>query len=479
MVPPGVLLFGAAGAVSAKARRDAARASERAASGAAERLAGARTVRAFARELDEDARYANALEEAAAARGRATQAHAVHLALFAAVPSTAVAAWLWYGGRLVERGRLTVGELTTVVPLALEVAGALASLSELSAKVQRGVYAADRAAAVLGAEQKVETGVRRRLEDVIAGTRASGFGRRMRFDRESRLRFRDEKEKENENENEKDNEKEKENENETRGSRRTASRPLGAISFRDVRFSYPSRPDREVLRGFDLELKPGEVFALVGCSGGGKSTVGALLERFYDPDSGIVSIDGVPVKEVDLQWLRSNVGTVSQNPTLFDGTIEENIRYAVGAANETDGEIGSLEAVVAAARVANAHEFILLFPDGYRTRVGENGALLSGGQKQRIAIARVVLANPSVLLLDEATSALDAESEAAVSEALARLSAAGRTTILVAHRLSTVRRADRVGVLRDGRLVECGTHDELMRKRDGAYRALVETQLAG
>jgi ABC-type multidrug transport system fused ATPase/permease subunit len=162
---------------------------------------------------------------------------------------------------------------------------------------------------------------------------------------------------------------------------------------------------------------------------------------------------------------------VSQDPTLFDGTVAENVAYAVGGPHRTTND-----SIATAAEIANARGFIEAFPDGYDTRVGENGALLSGGQKQRLAIARVVLADPAILLLDEATSALDAESEAAVSEALTKV-AAGRTVILVAHRLSTVRRADRVGVLKDGRLVECGTHEQLMAKKDGAYRALVQTQL--
>ena len=453
MVPPGVLLFGAVGAFSAKAHRDANAAKENAASVAAERLAGARTVRAFAREEAEEARYAEALRVAAAAKSRAIHAHAAHLALFAAVPSTAVAAWLWYGGQLVQQGRLTVGELTTVVPLALEVAGALAGLSELSAETQRGAHAADNAARVLNAEQKVETRVRRRMEARLDARHDSAPARHdsaPASPASSAVSRRESNESSDD-------------------AVVAANRPRGAISFRDVRFAYPGRPEREVLRGFDLDLKPGETFALVGPSGGGKSTVGALLERFYDPAAGAVFVDGRDIKTLDVSWLRANIGTVSQEQTLFDGTVAETIAYASPARS-------SRRDVEAAAEVANASGFIAAFPEGYDTRVGENGALLSGGQKQRLAIARVLLANPAILLLDEATSALAAESEALVPETLARV-ARGRTTILVAHRLSTVRRADRVGVLRDGRLVECGTHEQLMAKKDGAYRALVETQL--
>ena len=459
MVPPGVLLFGVVGAFSAKAHRDAATAKEAAASVAAERLAGARTVRAFAREEAEEARYAEALRIAAAAKSRAIHAHAAHLALFAAVPSTAVAAWLWYGGQLVQQGRLTVGELTTVVPLALEVAGALAGLSELSAEVQRGAHAADNAARVLNAEQKVETRVRRRME-----ARLDARHRReapARHDSAPASPASSAVSRRESNESSDD-------------AVVAANRPRGAISFRDVRFAYPGRPEREVLRGFDLDLKPGETFALVGPSGGGKSTVGALLSRFYDPTAGAVFLDGRDIKTLDVSWLRANIGTVSQDVTLFDGTIAETITYASDA-SDRESRIARAD-VVAAADVANARGFIEAFPDGYETRVGENGALLSGGQKQRLAIARVILSNPAILLLDEATSALDAQSEASVSEALSR-AAEGRTVILVAHRLATARRADRVGVLKDGRLVECGTHEQLMKKTNGAYRALVETQL--
>ena len=453
MVPPGVLLFGVVGAFSAKAHRDAATAKEAAASVAAERLAGARTVRAFAREEAEEARYAEALRIAAAAKSRAIHAHAAHLALFAAVPSTAVAAWLWYGGQLVQQGRLTVGELTTVVPLALEVAGALAGLSELSAEVQRGAHAADNAARVLNAEQKVETRVRRRME-----ARLDARHRReapARHDSAPASPASSAVSRRESNESSDD-------------AVVAANRPRGAISFRDVRFAYPGRPEREVLRGFDLDLKPGETFALVGPSGGGKSTVGALLSRFYDPVAGAVFLDGRDIKTLDVSWLRANIGTVSQDVTLFDGTIAETITYASDA-SDRESRIARAD-VVAAADVANARGFIEAFPDGYETRVGENGALLSGGQKQRLAIARVILSNPAILLLDEATSALDAQSEASVSEALSR-AAEGRTTILVAHRLATARRAPHrraqrraAGGVRDAR----AAHEEDERRVQGA-----------
>jgi ATP-binding cassette subfamily B protein len=223
-----------------------------------------------------------------------------------------------------------------------------------------------------------------------------------------------------------------------------------------------------VLRGLDLDLAQGEVVALVGPSGGGKSTVASLLLRFYDPEAGYVSVDGRDLKTVSPRSLREQVGIVSQEPVLFATSIEENIRYGRPGA--------TMEEVQAAARAANAEQFVLDFPEGYRTPVGERGVQLSGGQKQRIAIARAILKDPPILVLDEATSALDAESEHLVQDALDRLMK-GRTTLVIAHRLSTVQGADRVLVLDQGRVAEQGTHGELIQ-RDGLYRRLVQRQFA-
>jgi ATP-binding cassette subfamily B protein len=241
----------------------------------------------------------------------------------------------------------------------------------------------------------------------------------------------------------------------------------GRIAFEQVRFAYPSRPEVEVLRGLDLEIAPGEVVALVGPSGSGKSTVGALLGRLYDPTSGRVRLDGRDLRELDPSWLRERIGVVPQEPVLFSASVEENVRY---------GRPGAADAEVRAAlRAANAEAFVAAFPDGAATKVGERGQQLSGGQKQRVAIARAILRDPRILLLDEATSALDAESEGLVQEALERLME-GRTAIVIAHRLSTVVRADRVLVVEEGRVVEAGAHAALM-ERGGTYRRLVERQL--
>jgi ABC transporter fused permease/ATP-binding protein len=241
----------------------------------------------------------------------------------------------------------------------------------------------------------------------------------------------------------------------------------GAIRFEGVSFAYPSRKAQPVLTNVDLDVRPGEVIALVGPSGAGKSTMLALLHRFYDVDGGRITFEGLDVRELPLGELRKSLAMVAQEPVLFSGTIRDNIAY--GRDGATQAEIEQ------AARDAFAHDFIAGFPDGYDTIIGERGTKLSGGQKQRVALARAILANPRVLILDEATSNLDAESEAAVQSALARLMA-GRTTLIVAHRLSTVRDADRIVVIEGACVVEQGAHDELMARR-GTYHRLVEHQL--
>jgi ABC transporter fused permease/ATP-binding protein len=240
----------------------------------------------------------------------------------------------------------------------------------------------------------------------------------------------------------------------------------GKLDFQEVGFSYPTRKDMPVLKGIDLAVRPGEVIALVGPSGAGKSTVASLLMRLYDPDGGRILLDGRDLRELSPTWLRRQIGIVSQEPLLFATSIADNIRY--GRESATQGEIE------AAARAANAHEFISRFPEGYKTLVGERGVQLSGGQKQRVAIARAVLKDPRLLVLDEATSALDAESEHLVKEALDSLMK-GRTTLVIAHRLSTVVGADRVLVMDGGKIVQSGEHTTLVAQ-DGLYRRLVERQ---
>ena len=240
----------------------------------------------------------------------------------------------------------------------------------------------------------------------------------------------------------------------------------GRVELHSVHFTYPTRPNLPVLQGIDLTIQPGEVVAIVGPSGAGKSTIAGLLGRLYDPQAGRILLDGKDLKELDPEWLRQQIGVVAQEPLLFSSSISDNIRY--GRAGASDAE------VEAAARAANAHDFVSRFPEGYKTLVGERGVQLSGGQKQRVAIARAVLKDPRLLILDEATSALDAESEHLVKDALDRLMK-GRTTLIIAHRLSTVKGADRVLVLDGGRVVQSGNHSALMGQ-DGLYKRLVERQ---
>lgn len=241
----------------------------------------------------------------------------------------------------------------------------------------------------------------------------------------------------------------------------------GNIKFQDVSFHYPSRTQVPILQGLNLEINAGETVALVGSSGCGKSTVLQMVQRFYDPINGKIFIDGRDLKDLDLSWYRQFIGVVSQEPILFDCSIEENIRYGNEDATE--------EEIVQAAKMSNAHTFIKTLPQGYKTLVGERGAQLSGGQKQRIAIARAIVRNPAILLLDEATSALDNTSEAKVQAALDKASK-NRTTIIVAHRLSTIRGANKIIVISNGKVVEQGTHDELMQLGH-EYYTLVTTQV--
>ncbi|XP_034242655.1 ATP-dependent translocase ABCB1-like isoform X2 [Thrips palmi] len=241
----------------------------------------------------------------------------------------------------------------------------------------------------------------------------------------------------------------------------------GHIEFKKVGFTYPARPEVQILKDFTLLIEPGKTVALVGPSGAGKSTVVGLLLRFYDVTLGQVLVDGVDIKDLNLSWLRSQIGVVSQEPVLFGTTIYENIRYGRDDVSKAE--------IVQAALIANAHSFISSLPDGYDTMVGDRGAQLSGGQKQRIAIARALVRNPKLLLLDEATSALDAQSEGVVQAALDN-AMQGRTTIIIAHRLSTVRNADFIYAMKDGAIEEYGTHADLMSK-EGLYHHLVMTQL--
>ena len=263
----------------------------------------------------------------------------------------------------------------------------------------------------------------------------------------------------------------------------------GAITVENVTFQYPSRPEVQVLNGLSVSLTPGQTLALVGPSGCGKSTMVSLLERFYEPNSGCLKLDQQDIRDLNIRWLRQNIGLVSQEPILFDSSIADNIRYGANFREVSDDE------VIAAAQAANIHNFIETLPEvdtvwfhqllnlnffmfvfqGYNTNVGAKGTQLSGGQKQRIAIARALVRNPRILLLDEATSALDTESEKVVQEALDK-AREGRTSIVIAHRLSTIYNADVIAVIKGGQVAESGTHQELMKMK-GLYYKLNRYQI--
>lgn len=244
----------------------------------------------------------------------------------------------------------------------------------------------------------------------------------------------------------------------------------GRLEFSDVSFAYPTRKEAPIFQNLSLLVPAGSVMAVVGPSGSGKSTLVSLLLRLYDPDAGVITLDGHDIRDINPYWLRRHIGTVSQEPVLFSSSIRDNIAYGT-----LEPEAVTTEEIHQVARVANAYDFIQDFPKGFDTVVGEKGVLLSGGQKQRIAIARALLKNPKILLLDEATSALDAENEFFVQEALERLME-GRTVIIIAHRLSTIQNANAVAVLDQRHIAECGQHTELLGNRQGLYRRLMEKQ---
>ncbi|CAF1273098.1 unnamed protein product, partial [Didymodactylos carnosus] len=242
---------------------------------------------------------------------------------------------------------------------------------------------------------------------------------------------------------------------------------ISDIEFNNVHFSYPSRLDIKILNSLSFSIKRGETLALLGSSGCGKSTIVQLLLRFYEPLSGEIRIDGRLIHDYNLQWLRQNIGVVNQEPILFGTTILENIRYG--------NDDSTIDDIIDAAKTANAHDFIIKFPNRYQTLVGEHGAQLSGGQKQRICIARALVNNPKIVIFDEASSALDSQNEKIVHDALAE-ACKGRTTIIIAHRLSTIRNANKICIIDNGCIIEQGDHETLMMNKDGKYYSIVKLQ---
>lgn len=377
---------------------------------AEESLSGIRNLRSFAREPWAARRYADAID----GYFRTVQRSIRWMAVFTGAASTggyfAIAIVVWYGGRLVLDGAMSAGDLTQFILYTLLVAVSVGMLGSLYADFMKARGAATRVFEILDAQPTIPLRGGAMLPSVE-----------------------------------------------------------GAIRLEDVVFAYPSRPDVPVLRGLSVDVAPGEVVAFVGESGAGKSTIAALVRRFYDPQEGGVYLDGVDIRTLDPSGLRGWIGTVDQEPLLLSASIGENIRY--GRPSATDEEVRQ------AAADANALAFIERFPDGFDTMVGERGVQLSGGQKQRLAIARALLKDPQILIFDEATSALDAESEYQVQQALDRLMQ-GRTVIVIAHRLSTISGADRIYVLEGGRVVEAGNFDALMGER-GTFARLVERQRMG
>ena len=377
-----------------------------------ESLNAVQTVQAFTHEEIEISQFTDTVERAFnSARSRIT-ARAVLTALIFFLGMSSVVVVLWLGAKAVLAGTMSGGDLAEFILYALFASTSLASLSEVWGDVQMTAGAAER----LGELLEVEPAIKAPANPTALPDRVAG-----------------------------------------------------AIGFDRVTFSYPTRPDFSALHEFTLDVTPGETVALVGPSGAGKSTVFQLLLRFYDPQSGRVTLDGVDLAEADPEELRKHLAVVPQDTVMFGTTVAENIRY--GRPGATDAEV---RAAAEAARIA---DFAASLPQGYDTHVGERGVTLSGGQRQRIAIARAILRDAPVLLLDEATSALDSESEHLVQAALEELME-GRTTVVIAHRLATALKADRIIVMEDGRVVETGTHAELV-SNGGLYGRLAKLQFAG
>lgn len=379
-----------------------------------ETLQGISNVKAFSNEWYEIGRYTKSINDVVkmAVRNGRFRGFFVSFLLFSVFG--AIVLVVWYGAGMMQQGLLSFGDLTAFVVYTAFVGGTMAGFADLYSQLQK----------TLGATQRVRELLKENTENVSVI-------------------------------------KEQLNKN---------FKLNGAVSFEHLAFSYPSRPEIQVIKDMSLEVQPGQQIAIVGPSGAGKSTLVSILLRFYDPAAGKLMFDGVDAREIPLSQLRKQMALVPQDVMLFGGTIYENIAY--GNPDASQGEIE------AAAKKANAHDFIMSFPEGYQTIVGERGIKLSGGQRQRIAIARAILKDPVILILDEATSSLDSESEALVQDALDKLME-NRTSFVIAHRLSTIRNADKIVVLEHGVIRESGTHQELLMIEDGLYRSLSTLQFEG
>ncbi len=367
-------------------------------------------VKAFTNELLEIMRYSKSVDTVVNISLRFARIRGLFFIFIITVLFGAIFFILWQGAMMVERGEMPVGDLFSFILYTGIIGAAIGGLGNLYTALTGAMGATERIQEILDQPGEVEP-------------------QQTPLDPQDRFE--------------------------------------GRLEFKDVRFTYPTRPDVEVLKGISMRIRAGEKVALVGASGAGKSTIMQLLLQFYPCGSGSIQVDGKSIYDYDLTKYRKNLAIVPQEVLLFGGTIRENIRYGKPGAEEHE--------IIDAAVQANAWDFIQSFPDGLDTRVGERGVKLSGGQRQRIAIARAILKDPSILLLDEATSSLDAESERSVQEALSKLME-GRTSIIIAHRLATIRDVDCIYVIEGGRIIEQGTHQELSLREDGAYNTLARLQ---
>lgn len=380
---------------------------------AEERIGNIRTVRAFGKELSEVHTYSQKTDRVLSLAKKEAVLRAGFFGVTGLSGNIMILSVLYKGGLLMASQHMTVGELSSFLMYTFWVGISIAGLSSFYSELMKGFGAGARLWQLLGRTPELPLN-----EGIVLD--------------EHKLR--------------------------------------GRLEFLGVSFAYPTRKEAPIFQNLSLLVPAGSVMAVVGPSGSGKSTLVSLLLRLYDPDSGVIKIDGHDIRDLNPYWLRSNIGTVSQEPVLFSCSIRDNITYGA-----LDPKAVTNEEIQQVARAANAYDFIQAFPRGFDTIVGEKGVLLSGGQKQRIAIARALLKNPKILLLDEATSALDAENEFLVQEALERLME-GRTVLIIAHRLSTIQNANAVAVLDQRRIAECGQHTELLSNRHGLFRRLMEKQ---
>jgi ATP-binding cassette subfamily B protein len=376
---------------------------------AGEAIEHIKTVQSYTRETQERHSFAIEVEKAFQIGRKRVLQRAVLIAGVIVIVFSGITGMLWVGGSDVISGEMTGGDLGAFVFYAIMVASSLATISEVMGELQRAAGATERLVEILNAKSHILPPVSNPVSAAVLEPE---------------------------------------------------------LTFNDVSFYYPSRPNQAATNKLSLRAQRGKVLALVGPSGAGKSTLFELLQRFYDPQSGEILFGGSDIKDIDPQDLRQQMALVPQQPALFSHDVFHNIRY--GKPDATD------EQVIEAAKKAHAHEFILSLPEGYKSHLGDKGVRLSGGQKQRIAIARAILKDPKILLLDEATSALDSESEHHVQQALEELMR-NRTTLIIAHRLSTIKHADQIAVMQDGALVEQGNHKQLLESCD-LYKRLVELQ---